>query len=547
MAMSISQPLLAALLIGASSAQSIYEFGADSPIVKLTDDNFDKEVTADTRHLWVVEYYADWCGHCKEFAKGYAKAASNLQGLVKFGAVNADNAPVIANSAGVQGFPTVRIYLPVAERNPYTGKSFKPSLEYQGPRTARGLVEFVTDNIPSDAVTTVTDDTFEEFKRSELPKAVLFTGKVSSHPFSMVTHTPIIPCVLFTGKVSAHPRLSPISHPPSPNPHLSHTHTSRHLTIPHVSPRIFVASVTHTAHSSRVCHHILLAITEKSETPTMIKSLSVRLRGRMTFGIGKQSKTTATCATLGVDAFPSLFVFPDETKPPLKYEGELKVEALGQFLEAHAAAEADESPAADSSPSIPMVSSENLASLVTESRDPWILIQQTAEETGAAAELAESVRGQARVGLADEAVLATYAGEEKKTPSVVVSLYTAQPPLLRNSPPCCPTAPFCPICHSFASVPTRAVLVLAGAPIRYRRQGREPRAAIRRRCVRQEGCAREHPRCIRRQASRSLCKRSELGPVHAGFAGRHGDDGDGAALHRQAPSAPHLPIGRNGV
>ena len=192
MAMSIRQPLLAALLIGASSAQSIYEFGADSPIVKLTDDNFDKEVTADTRHLWVVEYYADWCGHCKEFAKGYAKAASNLQGLVKFGAVNADNAPVIANSAGVQGFPTVRIYLPVAERNPYTGKSFKPSLEYQGPRTARGLVEFVTDNIPSDAVTTVADDTFEEFKRSELPKAVLFTGKVSSHP-----------------------RLSPISHPPS--------------------------------------------------------------------------------------------------------------------------------------------------------------------------------------------------------------------------------------------------------------------------------------------------------------------------------------------
>ena len=526
MAMSIRQPLLAALLIGASSAQSIYEFGADSPIVKLTDDNFDKEVTADTRHLWVVEYYADWCGHCKEFAKGYAKAASNLQGLVKFGAVNADNAPVIANSAGVQGFPTVRIYLPVAERNPYTGKSFKPSLEYQGPRTARGLVEFVTDNIPSDAVTTVADDTFEEFKRSELPKAVLFTGKVSSHP-----------------------RLSPISHPHLPTP-ICHTHTSHHLTITNVSPRVFVASVTHPAHSSRVCHHFLLAITEKSETPTMLKSLSVRLRGRMTFGIGKQSKTTATCATLGVDTFPSLFVFPDETKPPLKYEkkkyeGELKVEALGRFLEAHAAAGADESAAADSSPSIPMVSSENLASLVTESRDPWILIQQTAEET--AAELAESVRGQARVGLADEAVLATYAGEDKKTPSVVVSLYTAHPPFLRNSLPCCPTAPFCPTCHSFASVPTRAVLVLAGAPIRYRRQGREPRAAIRRRCVRQEGCAREYPGYVCRQASRSLCKRSELGPVHAGFAGRHGDDGDGAALHRQAPSAPHLPIGRNGV
>ena len=83
-------------------------------------------------------YYADWCGHCKQFAKGYEKAATNLKGLVKFGAVNADENKATMQTAGVQGFPTVKVYLPDVTRNPYTGKMLKTAVDYQGPRTARG-------------------------------------------------------------------------------------------------------------------------------------------------------------------------------------------------------------------------------------------------------------------------------------------------------------------------------------------------------------------------------------------------------------------------
>ena len=78
--------------------EPLYDFDATS-IVKLDDDNFESTVTKDLKHLWVVEYYADWCGHCKAFAKGFGKAADNLNGLVKFGAVNADSAKKATQAA----------------------------------------------------------------------------------------------------------------------------------------------------------------------------------------------------------------------------------------------------------------------------------------------------------------------------------------------------------------------------------------------------------------------------------------------------------------
>merc|ERR1719223_1940357 len=92
--------ILAISRLGACE-QSLYDFES-SPLTQLTDENFDAEMVADTTALWVVEFYADWCGHCKQFAKPYEKVATNLKGLVKFGAVNADTAKATVSAAGVQ-------------------------------------------------------------------------------------------------------------------------------------------------------------------------------------------------------------------------------------------------------------------------------------------------------------------------------------------------------------------------------------------------------------------------------------------------------------
>ena len=171
---------LALLGSGVSADEPLYSFDS-SPLVQLDDSNFDQLVLKDDRYLWVVEFYADWCGHCKQFAKGYEKAATNLEGLVKFGALNADTQKKTARAVGVQGFPSVKLYVPgTGKKNPYTGKFFKPAVDYNGPRSARGVVDFATATLPS-LVVPVTDKTLSDFKangtESSLPKALLFTKK----------------------------------------------------------------------------------------------------------------------------------------------------------------------------------------------------------------------------------------------------------------------------------------------------------------------------------------------------------------------------------
>lgn len=183
----MGRTLLHALVVaGLAAAQQdqppLYDFEGDaSAVTRLDDANFDKLVLKDETALWVVEYYADWCGHCKQFAPKYLKAAANLEGIVKFGAVNADTAKKTAQSAGVQGYPAIKLYVPGSGSiNPYTGKFFKPALDYAGTRSAKGVAEFATATLPNHVVT-LTDQSYGLFKSNgSLPKAVLFTQKAET-------------------------------------------------------------------------------------------------------------------------------------------------------------------------------------------------------------------------------------------------------------------------------------------------------------------------------------------------------------------------------
>jgi thiol-disulfide isomerase/thioredoxin len=59
-----------------SSCYALYP--SSSEVVDLNPANFDRLVTQSDA-VWIVEFYAPWCGHCQQFVPEYSKAATALK------------------------------------------------------------------------------------------------------------------------------------------------------------------------------------------------------------------------------------------------------------------------------------------------------------------------------------------------------------------------------------------------------------------------------------------------------------------------------------
>jgi len=82
-----------------------------SDVVELTAANFFDVVSEGT---WFVEFYAPWCGHCKNLAPVWEQLATQLKdegvkvGVAKYDA-SAEEAGVISSKFGIKGFPTLKV------------------------------------------------------------------------------------------------------------------------------------------------------------------------------------------------------------------------------------------------------------------------------------------------------------------------------------------------------------------------------------------------------------------------------------------------------
>ncbi len=86
-----------------------------------------------SKDMWLIEFYAPWCGHCKSLEPHWNKAASELKGKVKLGKLDATVNKKISDRYRVQGYPTIKIFPPGA-------KSDKKIQDYDGPRESSGIV-----------------------------------------------------------------------------------------------------------------------------------------------------------------------------------------------------------------------------------------------------------------------------------------------------------------------------------------------------------------------------------------------------------------------
>ncbi|MFF1274218.1 thioredoxin [Streptomyces marokkonensis] len=77
-----------------------------SSTVELTKENFDQMVT--DNEFVLIDFWAAWCGPCRQFAPVYEKAAEENPDLV-FGKVDTEAQPELAAAFGIQSIPTLMI------------------------------------------------------------------------------------------------------------------------------------------------------------------------------------------------------------------------------------------------------------------------------------------------------------------------------------------------------------------------------------------------------------------------------------------------------
>jgi len=153
-----------------------------SSVIDLTPKNFD-EVVLKSGKPALVEFFAPWCGHCKNLAPVYEELATGFQsaaGKVSIAKVDADEHKSLGKRFGVTGFPTLKWF---------DGKSDKPE-DYKGGRDLESLNKFIYEKtalkpkvkgkLPS-AVTFLDDQSFKQKVGKDQDVLVAFTAPWCGH------------------------------------------------------------------------------------------------------------------------------------------------------------------------------------------------------------------------------------------------------------------------------------------------------------------------------------------------------------------------------
>jgi len=126
MLVALRRALLAAILAAVVAAEEVQT---------LTDASFQSSVQG-SPSLWLVKFYAPWCGHCKKLAPVLEKFAADIKPTelgegVRVGKVDCTEHSSLCDGQGVKGYPTVLLFRDGAR------------WEMKAPRTADGLRETI--------------------------------------------------------------------------------------------------------------------------------------------------------------------------------------------------------------------------------------------------------------------------------------------------------------------------------------------------------------------------------------------------------------------
>jgi thioredoxin 1 len=82
---------------------------AAANVIEVTDASFDSAVLKSDLPV-IVDFWAPWCGPCKQIAPLLDELATKYAGKVVVAKVNVDSNPKVAASLGISGIPTLLTY-----------------------------------------------------------------------------------------------------------------------------------------------------------------------------------------------------------------------------------------------------------------------------------------------------------------------------------------------------------------------------------------------------------------------------------------------------
>jgi thioredoxin len=91
--------------------------------------------------LVVIDFYADWCGPCRQLGPILDKIAGEHGGKILIGKVNVDQNEVLASREGVRGIPDVRIFRDGAEVDRFVGLPVESEVRRRLETHIKGLSE----------------------------------------------------------------------------------------------------------------------------------------------------------------------------------------------------------------------------------------------------------------------------------------------------------------------------------------------------------------------------------------------------------------------
>lgn len=134
-----------------------YNFHNDGKLITLTDDNFD-ELTK--KGVWMVKFYAPWCGVSKSIAANWKEFARVAGETINVGELDCIANPLTAKLFNVKTYPTVYLF------GEHVGRT-----EYKGEHTIRDWLTFASETVKTKIKMVNGNDSIEKMAKKLMEEA----------------------------------------------------------------------------------------------------------------------------------------------------------------------------------------------------------------------------------------------------------------------------------------------------------------------------------------------------------------------------------------